>query len=177
MILGLRFQEQKEWDSLSIAYQATESTIKISASCIAVNNLLPLSWDQFDWVVCLDTKLCTDKVKRTTTTKVLRADGRLVNMSGVFCRNNAQAPSLFSSVTLTSRRSYVETVSGSSALLHIPFDWRRALLPETVSTYDRLLVSVTLEKREGACALFVQKTPNNNKKKRKKENMIMREKE
>ena len=35
----------------------------------------------------------------------------------------------------------------------------RALLPETVSTYDRLLVSVTLEKREGACALFVQKTP------------------
>ena len=42
---------------------------------------------------------------------------------------------------------------------HIPFDWRRALLPETVSTYDRLLVSVTLEKREGACALFVQKTP------------------
>ena len=43
--------------------------------------------------------------------------------------------------------------------MHIPFDWRRALLPETVSTYDRLLVSVTLEKREGACALFVQKTP------------------
>ena len=41
----------------------------------------------------------------------------------------------------------------------LPFDWRRALLPETVSTYDRLLVSVTLEKREGACALFVQKTP------------------
>ena len=40
-----------------------------------------------------------------------------------------------------------------------PFDCRRALLPETVSTYDRLLVSVTLEKREGACALFVQKTP------------------
>ena len=36
---------------------------------------------------------------------------------------------------------------------------RRALLPETVSTYDRLLVSVTLEKREGDCALFVQKTP------------------
>ena len=32
-------------------------------------------------------------------------------------------------------------------------------MPETVSTYDRLLVSVTLEKREGACALFVQKTP------------------
>ena len=30
-------------------------------------------------------------------------------------------------------------------------------MPETVSTYDRLLVSVTLEKREGACALFVQK--------------------
>ena len=26
-------------------------------------------------------------------------------------------------------------------------------------TYDRLLVCVTLEKREGACALFVQKTP------------------
>ena len=44
--------------------------------------------------------------------KVWRADGRLVNMSGVFCTNNAQA---------------------------------------------RLLVSVTLEKREGACALFVQK--------------------
>ena len=82
-------------------------------------------------------------------------------MSGVFCTNNAQAPSLFSNVTLTSRRSYVETVSGNSALLqsNIPFDWRRALLPETVSTYDRLLVSVTLEKREGACALFVQKTP------------------
>ena len=40
--------------------------------------------------------------------KVLRADGRLVNMSGVFCTNNAQAPSLFSNVTLTSRRSYVE---------------------------------------------------------------------
>ena len=36
-------------------------------------------------------------------------------MSGVFCTNNAQAPSLFS--------------------------------------------NVTLEKREGACALFVQKTP------------------
>ena len=32
-------------------------------------------------------------------------------------------------------------------------------MPEIVSTYDRLLVSVTLEKREGACALFVQKTP------------------
>ena len=92
-------------------------------------------------------------------------------MSGVFCTNNAQAPSLFSNVTLTSRWSYVETVSGNSALLQsngIPFDWRsngiafdcrRALLPETVSTYDRLLVSVTLEKREGACALFVQKTP------------------
>ena len=32
-------------------------------------------------------------------------------------------------------------------------------MPETVSTYDRLLVSVTLEKREGACALFVLKTP------------------
>ena len=55
-------------------------------------------------------------------------------LSGVFCTNNAQAPSLFSNVTLTSRRSYV-------------------------TTYDRLLVSVTLEKREGACALFVQKTP------------------
>ena len=27
-------------------------------------------------------------------------------------------------------------------------------MPETVSTYDRLLVSVTLEKREGACALY-----------------------
>ena len=39
------------------------------------------------------------------TSKVLRADGRLVNMSGVFCTNNAQAPSLFSNVTLTSRRS------------------------------------------------------------------------
>ena len=38
-------------------------------------------------------------------------------MSGVFCTNNAQAPSLFSNVTLTSRRSYVETVSGNSALL------------------------------------------------------------
>ena len=37
--------------------------------------------------------------------KVLQADGRLVNMSGVFCTNNAQAPSLFSNVTLTSRRS------------------------------------------------------------------------
>ena len=49
--------------------------------------------------------------------KVLRADGRLVNMSGVFCTNNAQAPSLFSNVTLTSRRSYVETVSGNRALL------------------------------------------------------------
>ena len=64
------------------------------------------------------------------SSKVLRADGRLVNMSGVFCTNNAQAPSLFSNVTLTSRRSYVETVSGNSALLQsngIPFDWRRAL--------------------------------------------------
>ena len=47
----------------------------------------------------------------------------------------------------------------SSVKWYIPLDWRRALLPETVSTYDRLLVSVTLEKREGACALFVQKTP------------------
>ena len=35
--------------------------------------------------------------------RVFRADGRLVNMSGVFCTNNAQAPSLFSNVTLTSR--------------------------------------------------------------------------
>ena len=34
-----------------------------------------------------------------------------------FCTNNAQAPSLFSNVTLTSRRSYVQTVSGNSALL------------------------------------------------------------
>ena len=42
-------------------------------------------------------------------------------MTGVFCTNNAQAPSLFSNVTLTSRRS-------------------------DVSTYDRLLVSVTLER-------------------------------
>ena len=65
-------------------------------------------------------------------------------MSGVFCTNNAQAPSLFSNVTLTSRRSYVETVSGNSALLQ---------------SNGLLLVSVTLEKREGACALFVQKTP------------------
>ena len=72
-----------------------------------------------------------------------------------FCTNNAQAPSLFSNVTLTSRRSYVETVSGKSALLQS----NGTFLPETVSTYDRLLVSVTLEKREGACALFVQKTP------------------
>ena len=39
------------------------------------------------------------------SSKVLRADGRLVNMSGVFCTNNAQAPSLFSNVTLTSRRT------------------------------------------------------------------------
>ena len=121
------------------------------------------------------TQFCNMKCLETyLESKVLRADGRLVNMSGVFCTNNAQAPSLFSNVTLTSRRSYVETVSGNSALLqsngiwvsvwiprlsHIPFDWRRALLPETVSTYDHLLVSVTLEKREGACALFVQKTP------------------
>ena len=72
------------------------------------------------------------KNKCVKKSKVLRADGRLVNMSGVFCTNNAQAPSLFSNV---------------------------ALLPETVSTNDRLLVSVTLEKREGACALIVQKTP------------------
>ena len=28
---------------------------------------------------------------------------------------------------------------------------------DRLRTYDRLLVSVTLEKREGACALFVQK--------------------
>ena len=68
------------------------------------------------------------------SSKVLRADGRLVNMSGVFCTNNAQAPSLFSNVTLTSRRSYVETVSGNSALLHsngikdnlgIQTEWKR----------------------------------------------------
>ena len=71
--------------------------------------------------------------KSEGSSKVLRADGRLVNMSGVFCTNNAQAPSLFSNVTLTSRR--------------------------TKLIFVRLLVSVTLEKREGACALFVQKTP------------------
>ena len=47
-----------------------------------------------------------------------------------FCTNNAQAPSLFSNVTLTSRHTI---------------------------NFVRLLVSVTLEKREGACALFVQK--------------------
>ena len=41
------------------------------------------------------------------------------NKSGVFCTINAQAPSLFSNVTLT----------------------RRALLPETVSTYDQLRAS------------------------------------
>ena len=41
----------------------------------------------------------------------------IFHKSGVFCTNNAQAPSLFSNITLTSRRSYVETVSGNSALL------------------------------------------------------------
>ena len=41
----------------------------------------------------------------------------------------------------------------------IPFDRRRALLPETVSTYDRLLVSVTLEKREGACVCTKNSRP------------------
>ena len=53
-------------------------------------------------------------------------------MSGVFCTNNAQAPSLFSNVTLTSRRTKLIVC---------------------------LLVSVTLEKRERICAMFVQKTP------------------
>ena len=39
-------------------------------------------------------------------------------------------------------------------------DWRRALLPETVSrTINFVHLLVTLEKREGACALFVQKSP------------------
>ena len=68
-------------------------------------------------------------------------------MSGVFRTNNAQAPNLFSNVTLTRRRSYVETVLGNSALL------------QSNGIFDRLLVSVTLEKRLGACALFVRKTP------------------
>ena len=75
-------------------------------------------------------------------------------MSGDFCTNNAQAPSLFFNVT--SRRTKLmvcETVSGNSALL-------RALLPETVSqTINFVRLLVTLEKREGACALFVQKSP------------------
>ena len=66
--------------------------------------------------------------------KVFRADGRLVNMSGVFCTNNAQAPSLFSHVTLT----YCFNIRSTSCVCS---------------------VSVTLKKREGACALFVQKTP------------------
>ena len=57
-------------------------------------------------------------------------------MSGVFCTNNAQAPSLFSNITLTSSKLFQHTIN-----------------------FVRLLVSVTLEKREGACALFVQKTP------------------
>ena len=44
--------------------------------------------------------------------------------------------------------------------INIPFDWRRALLPETVShTINFVRLLVTLEKREGAYALFVQKTP------------------
>ena len=53
------------------------------------------------------------------SSRIFRADGRLVNMSGDFCTNNAQAPSLFSNVT--SRRTKLmvcETVSGNSALLH-----------------------------------------------------------
>ena len=79
-------------------------------------------------------------LKTIGKSKVLLADGRLVNMSGVFCTNNAQAPSLFSNVTLT--------------------------------TYDRLLVSVTLEKREGACALFVQKTPDILEKEKKKTDCV-----
>ena len=64
-------------------------------------------------------------------------------MSGVFCTSNAQAPSLFSNVTLTSRRTKM------IVCWNIPFDWRRALLPETVSTYDHL--------RASACWCYVGK--------------------
>ena len=70
------------------------------------------------WRVCSSSVMCRYfSFVYFNSSKVLRADGRLVNMPGVFCTNNAQAPSLFSNVTLTSRRSYVETVSGNSALL------------------------------------------------------------
>ena len=87
-----------------------------------------------------------------TAPKVLRADGRLVNMSGVFCTNNVRSYIVHRTIVRSYRRSYVETVSGNSALLQSN--------GITVSTYDRLLVSVPFEKREGACTLFVQKTPN-----------------
>ena len=33
------------------------------------------------------------------SSRIFRADGRLVSMSGDFCTNNAQAPSLFSNET------------------------------------------------------------------------------
>ena len=99
------------------------------------------------------------------SSKVLRADGRLVNMSGVFLYKQCT-----SSLPLFQRNTNKQTIvcwnsfgqQCNSALLQSNGTiWLKkgtvALLPETVSTYDRLLVSVTLEKREGACALFVQK--------------------
>ena len=132
---------------------------------VSVHWLISSQWILFvSFFVCFYAKLWTvvdleKPMVKKRSSKVLRADGRLVNMSGVFCTNNAQAPSLFSNVTLTSRRSYVETVSGNSALLqpngiyHLTEEGHCCPLPETVSTYDRLLVSVTLEKREGASSV------------------------
>ena len=49
-------------------------------------------------------------------------------------------------------------------------------MPETVSTYDRLLVSVTLEKREGPCALFVQKNSRQTSLVRQTLKMLIRQK-
>ena len=95
-------------------------------------------------------------------------------MSGVFCTNNAQAPSLFSNVTVTSRRTKLivcwncfEQQCPSSVKWYIPNGIYHLteeghccskLFQHTIN-FVRLLVSVTLEKREGACALFVQKIP------------------
>ena len=55
------------------------------------------------------------------TSRTFRADGRLVNMSGVFCPNNAQAPSLFSNVA--SRRTELMVWPSTSCVCLLR--WRR----------------------------------------------------
>ena len=80
------------------------------------------------------------------------------NIFEFFRTNNAQATSLFSNVT--SRRMKLMWWNSfwqqcpSSVKWYIPFDWRRALLPETVS-YHQFRASACYVEKEGGSLCIV----------------------